>query len=111
MKKNCSFCLFVFVASASDDTLIEPKLKFVVALAKPLQKFLLKFQIDAPMTPFFALSLKDLLLSITGHFLKKVLEKADTFKKLLTIDLADKKKQKHPKHIDIGFAARGTLKK
>ena len=47
------------------------------------------------MTPFLALSLKDLLLSIMGHFLKKeVLEKADTFKKLSAIDPADKKKQK-----------------
>ena len=64
------------------------------------------------MTPYLALSLKDLLLSITGHFLKKeVLEKADTFKKLSAIDPADKKKQKNSKHVDIGFAARGTLKK
>ena len=68
-------------------------LKFFVALAKPLQEFLLKFQTDAPMTAFLALSLKDLLLSIMGHFLKKeVLDKADTFMKLSTIDAADKKK-------------------
>ena len=73
---------------------------------------MLKFQTDAPMTPFLALSLKGLLLSITGHFLKKeVLEKADTFKKLCTINSANKKNQKNPNHVDIGFAARGTLKK
>ena len=48
----------------------------------------------------------DLLLTIMGRFLKKeVLEKTDTFKKLLTIDPADKKNQKHLKHVDIGFAA------
>ena len=36
-------------------------------------------------------------MAIMGHFLKKeVLEKADTFKKLSTIDPADKKKQKTP---------------
>ena len=46
-------------------------LLFFVALAKPLQEFLLKFQINAPITIFLPLSLKDLLLSITGHFLKK----------------------------------------
>ena len=51
-------------------------------------------------------------MTIMGHFLKKeVLEKTDTFKKLSTIDPADKKKQKNLKHVDIGFAARGTLKK
>ena len=70
-KKNCSFCFFVFVASACDDTLIEAKLEFLFAMAKPLQEFLLKFQTDAPMTPFSALPLKDFLLSITGRFLKK----------------------------------------
>ena len=47
-----------------------------------------------------------------GCFLKKeVLEKVDTFKKLSTVDPADEKNQKNPKHVDIGFAARGTLKK
>ena len=47
-----------------------------------------------------------------GHYLKKeVLEKANTFKKLSTVDLADKKKQKNSKHFDIGFAAQANLKK
>ena len=74
---------------------MKPSWNFFVALAKPLKEFLLKFQTDAPMTPFLVLSLKDLLLFITGHFLKKeVLEKANTFKKLCTTDPTDKKKQK-----------------
>ena len=81
-------------------------------MAKLLQEFLLKFRTEAPMTPFLALSLKDLLLAIMGRFFKKeVLEKPYTFKKLSNIDPADKKNQKNPKHVDIGFAARGTLKK
>ena len=47
------------------------------------------------MTRFLALSLKGLLLSITGCFLKKeVLEKINTFKKLSTIDPADKRNKK-----------------
>ena len=63
------------------------------------------------MTPFLTLSLKDLLLAIMDSFLKKeVLGKTDTFKKLSTINRVDKKNQKNPKHVDIGFAARGTLK-
>ena len=86
---------FVSVASACDDTLIETKLEFLVAVAKPLQEFLLKFQTEAPITPFLTLSLKDLLLAIMGRFFKKeVLEKTNTFKKLSTIDPADKKNQK-----------------
>ena len=92
--------------------LIEDKLEFFVALVKPLKEFLLKFQIEAPMTLFLGLSLKYLLLAIMGRFLKKeVIEEDYTFKKLSPIDPADKKKQKNPKHVDIGFAARGTLKK
>ena len=33
------------------------------------------------------------------------------FKKLSTIDPDDKKNQKNPKHVDIGFATQVTLKK
>ena len=100
---------FVSVASACYDALIDAKLEFFVSLAKPLQGFLLNFQTEAPMTPFLALSLKDFLLAIMGRFLKKeVLEKADTFKKLSTIDPADKKNQKNPRHLDIGFTAPDT---
>ena len=75
--------------------LIEGKLEFFVAVAKPPQESLLKFQTEAPMTPFLTLSLKALLLAIMGCFFKKeILEKTDTFKKLPTIDPADKKNQK-----------------
>ena len=89
---------FVSVASACDDTLIEAKLKFLVAVAKPLQEFLFKFQTEAPVTPFLTLSSKNFLLAIMGCcFKNKVLEKTDTFKKLSTIDPADKKNQKKTK--------------
>ena len=67
---------FVSVTSACDDTPIEAELKFFVAVAKSLQEFLLKFQTEAPMTSCLTLSLKDLLLAIMGHLIKKeVLEK------------------------------------
>ena len=62
---------FVSVASACNDALIETKQEFFVAVAKPLQEFLFKFQTKAPMTPFLALSLKDMLLAITGQFKRK----------------------------------------
>ena len=68
-------------------------------MTKLQQEFLLKFQTEASMTPFLALSLKDLLLAIMGRFLK--IEKSDTFKKLSTIGPADKKNQKNPTHVDI----------
>ena len=86
---------FVSVTCECDDMLIEAKLEFFVAVAKPLLEFLLKFQTKAPMTPFLALSWKDLLLAIMDYFLKKeVSKKTDTFKKLSTVDPADKKESK-----------------
>ena len=101
-----TFVSFLSVTFACDDTLIKAKLEFFVAVAKSLQEFLLKFQTKAPLTPFFALSLKDLLLAIMGCFLRKeVLEKANMFKKFSNADPADKKNQKNSKHVDIGFAA------
>ena len=47
--------LFVSVAFACDDTLIEAKLEFFVAVAMPLQEILLKFQTKALMPPFLIL--------------------------------------------------------
>ena len=97
-KRRAPASAFVSVTSACDDTLTEAKLEFFVAVAKPLQEILLKFRTGAPMAPILALSLKDLLLAIMGRILKKeVLEKADTFKKLSTIDPAGKKKTKKSK--------------
>ena len=85
---------FVFVATTCDNTLIEAKLEFFVAVAKPLQEVLLKFQTEALMTPFLVLSLKDLLLATMGRFLKKVLEKADTSRSYLLLTLLTKRNKK-----------------
>ena len=110
-RRTAASASFAFVATACDDTLIEAKLEFFVAVAKPRQEYLLKFQTEAPMIPFLVLSLKDLLLLATmGRFLKKVLEKADISQSYLLLPLLTKR-NKNPKHVDIGFAARGTLKK
>ena len=103
---------FMTVATACDDTLVQAKLEFFISVAKPLQEFLIKFQTEAPMVPFLGLSLKELLLTLMGRFLKKeVLEAADTFRKLAIIDPEDKKNRKNPKHVELGFAARTTIKK
>ena len=75
MKEELQLLPLVFVATACDDTLFEAKLEFFVALAKPVQEFLLKFQTEAPMTPFLVLSLKDLLLA-TMSFFKKSFRKS-----------------------------------
>ena len=87
------------------------KLKFFISVAKQLQPFLLKFQTDAPMAPFLGQSLKDLLLTLMGRFIKKdVLEQADLYPKLAAIDPCDKKNQVHCKHVEFGFATPRSLK-
>ena len=82
-RRAAASAFFVFVASACDDTLIEAKLEFFVAVAKPLQEFLLKFQTKASMTPFLALSLKDLLLAIMGHLKKRSCRKSRYFQEVI----------------------------
>ena len=80
-------------------------------MAKQLHSFLLKFQTDAPMAPFLGQSLKNLLLTLMGRFIKKdVLEQADSYPILVALDPCDKKKQVHCKHVEFGFAARQSLK-
>ena len=63
------------------------------------------------MAPFLGQSLKDLLLTLMGRFIKKdVLEQADSYPKLAAIDPCDKKNQVHCKHMEFGFAARRSMK-
>ena len=63
------------------------------------------------MAPFLEQSLKNILLTLMGRFIKKdVLEQADSFPKLAAIDPCDKKNQVHCKHVEFGFAARRSLK-
>lgn len=103
---------FFTVQTACDDPLFQAKLEFFVSVARPLQDFLIMFQKEAPMVPFLGVLLKELLSAVMSRFLKKdILEKADTFKKLAMIDPADKKNQKSPKQVELGFAARETLRK
>ena len=102
---------FVFVATACDDTLIEAKLEFLVAVAKPLQEFLLKFQTEASMTPFLILSLKDLLLATMGSFLKKVLEKGDTSRSYLLLTLLTKRNKKTQNTLTLALLLEVLLKK
>lgn len=50
-------------------------------------------------------------MAIPCRFLKKeVVKEADTFE-MSKVDPADKKNQKHPKHVDLGFDAQDALKK
>ena len=110
-KKAPQTASYATIKEACEDPLTVTKLEFFISVAKQLQPFLLKFQTDASMAPFLGQSLKDLLLTLMGRFIKKdILEQADSFQKLTAIDHCDKKKQVHCKHVEFGFAARRSLK-
>ena len=94
-----------------EDPLKVTQLEFFISVAKQLQPYLLKFQTDAPMAPFLGQSLKYLLLTLIGRFIKKyVLEQADSYPKLEVLDPCDKKNQVHCKNVELGFAAWQSLK-
>ena len=93
-KKAPQTASYTTIKEACEDPLTVTKLEFFISVAKQLQPFLLKFQTDVPMGPFLGQSLKDLLLTLMGRFIKKdVLEQADSYPKLAAIDPCDKKNQ------------------
>ena len=110
-KKAPQTASYATIKEACEDPLTVTKLEFFISVVKQLQPFLLKFQTDAPIVPFLGQSLKDLLLTLMGHIIKKyVMEQADSYPKLAAIDPCDKKKQVHCKHVEFGFAAPRSLK-
>ena len=108
-KKAPQTASYATIKEACEYPLTVTKLEFFISVAKQVQPFL--FQADAPMAPFLGQSLKDLLLTLMGRFIKKdVLEQANSCPKLAAIDPCDKKNQVHCKHVEFGFAARRSLK-
>ena len=91
-KKAPQTASYATIKEASEGPLTVTKLEFFISVAKQLQPFLFKVQTDAPMAPFLGQSLKDLLLTLMGRFIKKdVLEQSDSYPKLAAIDPCDKK--------------------
>ena len=106
-KKAPQTASYATIKEACEDPLTVTKLEFIISVSKQLQPVLLKFQ----TVPFLGQSLKDLLLTLMGRFIKKdVLEQADLYPKLAAIDPCDKKNQVHCKHVEFGFAAPRSLK-
>lgn len=111
-KKAPKTVSFSTVKAACDDPFTTPKLEFFVSVAKQLYAFLTKFQTDTPMAPFLGYYLQNLLIGLMNRFIKKeVMDKADTYQKLASIDPQDKKNHMVSKKVDIGFAARHSLKR
>lgn len=103
---------FGVVKESCNDVLIEAKLAFYRYVGKKIQPFLTLYQSDAPMIPFLASDLFDVLKSLMAAVIKEdVMTKASTPAKLCDIDVMDAQQQRHYKKVDIGFSASKIVKK
>ena len=94
------------------DNLIIAKLEFFVSVATALEPFLTSFQSPAPMAPFLYEALEKLLRKILKRFVKRdVLNKANTARKLMKLDVSSTEIMCPPKDVDIGVAASSEIKK
>ena len=96
------------MCTALNDPLISLKLIFFHEVAEKLNKFLVVFQTEKPMTPFLAETLEVLFRWFMVKFVRKnVLEKASTSGALISID--KKKNQKQISDVDLQFAINQEL--
>ncbi|KAH9383564.1 hypothetical protein HPB48_025165 [Haemaphysalis longicornis] len=88
------------------------KLAFMLSVSEELEPFLAEFQSVKPMLPFLASTLDCLLRSLLSLIvLKEKLNAADTFSKLLNIDLDNSDNMIAVASFDIGLAAKSELRK
>lgn len=100
---------FQAVKSACKDPLLVPKLQFFISVANQVKPFLEKFQTDAPAVPFLFTELEALVSGLMQRFVFR--EKLETSKvELHKIDPKDKKLHLSANDVDIGFAARKSIR-
>ena len=86
---------FEHLKKAIDDPIIPVQFAFFQEIASKLNSFLLVFQTDKPMIPFFVEILEKLLGTLLAKLIKKdVLQTACSTLKLIKIDISDKKFKK-----------------
>lgn len=109
-RKAPSSVSFITVKTATEDLLTIANLEFFTSVARQLQGFLNNFQTEAPMVPFLGELLNQLLTSLMSHFIKRqVMETANTHKKIVSLNLKEKKNRTPNKEIGIRFAAWHSL--
>ena len=80
---------------AITDPLIKTKCKFFAAVAKSLNSFLVRFQIENPMVLILVKSMKEIIRNYASSFLlKETLSNANSCLHLSKIDFKDSAKQK-----------------
>lgn len=111
-KQPCSLQTktILHMKDALDDQLTTAKLHFFSFVAGKLQIFLVKYQADKPLIPFLHRDLVVLLKNLYRIIVKeKVVDAANTGKRLKNIDLDDDDNLVKLKNVEIGFAAEHVI--
>lgn len=107
--KNRSFKI---LQECAVDPLFEAKVNAFISVAKVVDPFLKKFQSDAPILPFLCTELKTMVTTLLQRFVTQTtLDKANTMAKLAALDVTDKTLLLPAKKVDVGFVAKGLLRK
>ena len=89
-----------------NDILLSVKLKVFHSIAKVLHPFLTKYQTDKPMLFFLSEDLKKCVNLLLQRFvLPNNLNAANTWQKILSLDISNPKIHKQAESIDLGFSA------
>lgn len=100
---------FARIESACGDPLILAKLSFFKAISDDVYPFLVIYQTESPMLPFFCEDWKKTLLLILKRFICGGDISGLSTEKLSAVDVFDEKTLIQLKDIDIGFAARDVV--
>ena len=83
-----------------------------MSIAAAMSPYLQTFQSDGPLLPFITSELETLLQTLMGKFMKRaVLEGANSAYKIAKLNVLDSATHVAPSEVDIGFAAKTTLRK
>lgn len=113
-KKNIpTVASFITVRDFTRDPLVITKLQVFISTAKIVTNFLKKYQTDAPMLPFMAADLHNVLCNILCRFVKEsVLTPFKATQMFETVvDVTDKTNWLSVDYADCGFAAKRSLEK
>ncbi|CAH0563016.1 unnamed protein product [Brassicogethes aeneus] len=102
---------FQTIKKATNDPLLVAKLSFFSFVGGHLKTYLTLYQTDAPMIPFQANDIMELLFSIASLFIKRdILDKMENHKDLCSVDVKDSKNVVLAKDVEIGFSTKKYIK-
>lgn len=95
---------------AAKDPFVIAKLEVFTAVCRNVSPFLTKYQTDAPVLPFIAHDLAELLKSLLRRFVKIDLIRDATPAQLVHLDVTEKEARVPVGTIDIGIGAENAIK-